>query len=52
MPTFERLKELALDHLGGSPENDDVAVFNRLTGATIDVTFVSNHHHATSWAVA
>jgi L-seryl-tRNA(Ser) seleniumtransferase len=33
--TFERLKELALDHLGGSPETDDVAVFNRLTGATM-----------------
>jgi len=26
---------LALDHLGGSPETDDVAVFNRLTGATM-----------------
>src|SRR5271165_3311268 len=33
--SFERLKELALDHLGGSPESDDVAVFNRLTGATM-----------------
>jgi hypothetical protein len=32
---FERLKALALDHLGGSPETDDVAVFNRLTGATM-----------------
>jgi L-seryl-tRNA(Ser) seleniumtransferase len=32
---FERLKTLALDHLGGAPETDDVAVFNRLTGATI-----------------
>ena len=32
---FERLKTLALDHLGGSPETDDVAVFNRLTGATM-----------------
>src|SRR5215472_4526635 len=32
---FERLKTLALEHLGGSPETDDVAVFNRLTGATI-----------------
>jgi L-seryl-tRNA(Ser) seleniumtransferase len=29
---FERLKELALDHLGGAPDTDDVAVFNRLTG--------------------
>ena len=33
--SYERLKELALDHLGGSPETDDVAIFNRLTGATI-----------------
>jgi L-seryl-tRNA(Ser) seleniumtransferase len=33
--SFERLKELALDHLGGSPESDDIAVFNRLTGATM-----------------
>ncbi|HEX3954584.1 MAG TPA: hypothetical protein VHW90_13480 [Stellaceae bacterium] len=32
---FERLKELALDHLGGSPDKHDVAVFNRLTGATM-----------------
>src|SRR3984893_442328 len=32
---FERLKELALDHLGGTPDTDDVAVFNRLTGATM-----------------
>jgi L-seryl-tRNA(Ser) seleniumtransferase len=32
---FERLKTLALEHLGGSPEADDVAVFNRLTGATM-----------------
>ena len=32
---FERLKALALEHLGGSPETDDVAVFNRLTGATM-----------------
>jgi L-seryl-tRNA(Ser) seleniumtransferase len=32
---FERLKKLALEHLGGSPETDDVAVFNRLTGATM-----------------
>src|SRR3984957_14601085 len=33
--SFERLKELALDPLGGSPETDDVAVFSRLTGATM-----------------
>jgi seryl-tRNA(Sec) selenium transferase len=32
---FGRLKTLALEHLGGSPETDDVAVFNRLTGATM-----------------
>ena len=32
---FERLRALALEHLGGSPETDDVAVFNRLTGATM-----------------
>jgi len=32
---FERLRTLALEHLGGSPETDDVAVFNRLTGATM-----------------
>src|ERR1700731_2986228 len=33
--SFAQLKELALDHLGGSSETDDVAVFNRLTGATM-----------------
>jgi L-seryl-tRNA(Ser) seleniumtransferase len=33
--SFERLKALTLDHLGGSPERDDIAVFNRLTGATM-----------------
>src|SRR6202045_2252735 len=33
--SFAQLKELALDHLGGSPETDDVAVFNRLTGVTM-----------------
>src|SRR6266851_1849933 len=33
--SFERLRTLALDHLGGSPDTDDVAVFNRLTGATM-----------------
>jgi len=32
---FDRLKELALEHLGGSPDKHDVAVFNRLTGATM-----------------
>jgi L-seryl-tRNA(Ser) seleniumtransferase len=33
--SYPRLKALALEHLGGSPERDDVAVFNRLTGATM-----------------
>ena len=32
---FERLKELALEHFGGSEDLHDVAVFNRLTGATM-----------------
>ncbi|MBI4011834.1 MAG: hypothetical protein HY359_05970, partial [Candidatus Rokubacteria bacterium] len=32
---WDRLKALALDHLGGSPAIHDVAVFNRLTGATL-----------------
>src|SRR5579884_2432878 len=32
---FDRLRALALDHLGGTPERDDVALFNRLTGATM-----------------
>jgi L-seryl-tRNA(Ser) seleniumtransferase len=32
---FDRLKALALDHLGGSPGRHDVMVFNRLTGATL-----------------
>jgi L-seryl-tRNA(Ser) seleniumtransferase len=32
---FERLRELALEHFGGTPELHDVAVFNQLTGATI-----------------
>jgi L-seryl-tRNA(Ser) seleniumtransferase len=33
--SFPRLKALALDHLGGTVERNDVAVFNRLTGATM-----------------
>jgi L-seryl-tRNA(Ser) seleniumtransferase len=33
--SFPRLKALALEHLGGVPERDDVAIFNRLTGATM-----------------
>jgi L-seryl-tRNA(Ser) seleniumtransferase len=32
---FERLKTLALEHLDGSPDRHDVAVFNRMTGATL-----------------
>jgi L-seryl-tRNA(Ser) seleniumtransferase len=32
---FERLQRLALDHLGGTPQLHDFAVFNRLTGATL-----------------
>ena len=32
---FERLQVLALAHLGGSPDRHDVAVFNRMTGATL-----------------
>jgi L-seryl-tRNA(Ser) seleniumtransferase len=32
---FERLKELALEHFGGTVAQHDVAVFNRLTGATM-----------------
>lgn len=33
--SFERLKALTLEHLGGSAATDDIAVFNRLTGATM-----------------
>jgi len=32
---FDRLKTLALEHLGGSGDRHDVAVFNRMTGATL-----------------
>jgi L-seryl-tRNA(Ser) seleniumtransferase len=32
---FERLRSLALAHLGGSPDRHDVAIFNRMTGATL-----------------
>ena len=32
---WDRLTTLALDHLGGSPGAHDIAVFNRLTGATL-----------------
>ena len=33
--SFDRLKALTLDHLGGTPDKHDFAVFNRLTGATM-----------------
>jgi L-seryl-tRNA(Ser) seleniumtransferase len=32
---FDRLRSLALAHLGGSPDRHDIAVFNRMTGATL-----------------
>jgi len=32
---FERLRSLALAHLGGSSDLHDIAVFNRMTGATL-----------------
>jgi len=32
---FDRLKALALNHLGGNAHQHDFAVFNRLTGATL-----------------
>ena len=32
---FDRLKTLALEHLGGSADRHDVAVFKRMTGATL-----------------
>lgn len=32
---FDKLKKLALDHFGGTPDVHDVAVFNRITGATM-----------------
>jgi L-seryl-tRNA(Ser) seleniumtransferase len=31
---FEKFRKAALDHLGGSPDHHDAALFNRLTGAT------------------
>ncbi|MCZ6873566.1 MAG: aminotransferase class I/II-fold pyridoxal phosphate-dependent enzyme [bacterium] len=31
---FDIFRQAALDHLGGDPEQHDVALFNRLTGAT------------------
>ena len=31
---FDQFKQAALDHFGGSPDQHDVALFNRLTGAT------------------
>ena len=35
---FDRLTALTLDHFGGSPDKHDIAVFNRLTGATLATT--------------
>jgi L-seryl-tRNA(Ser) seleniumtransferase len=32
---FDKLKALTLEHLGGTPDKHDIAVFNRLTGATM-----------------
>jgi L-seryl-tRNA(Ser) seleniumtransferase len=32
---FDRLRTLALEHFGGSPDRHDVAVFNRMTAATL-----------------
>src|SRR4030095_16325928 len=32
---FEQFKQAALEHFGGSPGQHDVALFNRLTGATM-----------------
>lgn len=31
---FDQFKQAALDHFGGAPDQHDVALFNRLTGAT------------------
>jgi seryl-tRNA(Sec) selenium transferase len=31
---FEKFRKAALDHVGGSPDRHDAALFNRLTGAT------------------
>jgi hypothetical protein len=35
---FDQFKQAALEHLGGSPERHDVALFNRLTGSTMPRT--------------
>lgn len=32
---FDRFRALALEHLGGSPDRHDVALFNRMTAATL-----------------
>jgi L-seryl-tRNA(Ser) seleniumtransferase len=32
---FERLRQLALEHFGGAADRHDVAVFSRMTGATL-----------------
>jgi L-seryl-tRNA(Ser) seleniumtransferase len=33
--SYDRLRALTLEHLGGRPDEHDIAVFNRLTGATM-----------------
>ena len=38
--SFERMKALSLEHLGGNADVHDIAVFNRLTGATLATTVV------------
>jgi L-seryl-tRNA(Ser) seleniumtransferase len=37
---YDRLKALAIDHLGGNAAAHDIAVFNRITGATL-ATFLT-----------
>ena len=37
---FDRLKSLSLEHLGGTADVHDIAVFNRLTGATLATTLI------------
>ena len=32
---FDRFRDAALEHLGGDPERDDAALFNRITAATL-----------------
>jgi hypothetical protein len=42
---MKSLKALALEHLGGVPERDDVAIFNRLSGATMARSCYSCNGH-------